>query len=72
MKELDLILKNIKNKEVLPIYFFHGEEAYFIDVAVKALEHNFLEEDEKAFNQTVTYGKIPLIRKCFPWQDSFR
>lgn len=57
MKELDLILKNIKNKEVLPIYFFHGEEAYFIDVAVKALEHNFLEEDEKAFNQTVAYGK---------------
>ncbi|MCU7613443.1 DNA polymerase III subunit delta [Chryseobacterium sp. GMJ5] len=57
MKELDLILKNIKNKEVLPIYFFHGDEPYFIDVAVKALEHNFLEEDEKAFNQTVTYGK---------------
>lgn len=57
MKELDLILKNIKNKEVLPIYFFHGEEPYFIDVAVKALEHDFLEEDEKAFNQTVTYGK---------------
>ncbi|WP_292011169.1 DNA polymerase III subunit delta [Chryseobacterium sp.] len=57
MKELDLILKNIKNKEVLPIYFFHGDEAYFIDVAVKALEHDFLEEDEKAFNQTVVYGK---------------
>lgn len=57
MKELDLILKNIKNKEVLPIYFFHGEEPYFIDVAVKALEHDFLEEDEKAFNQTVVYGK---------------
>lgn len=57
MKELDLILKNIKNKEVLPIYFFHGEEPYFIDVVVKALEHDFLEEDEKAFNQTVTYGK---------------
>ncbi|MCX8530942.1 DNA polymerase III subunit delta [Chryseobacterium luquanense] len=57
MKELDLILKNIKNKEVLPIYFFHGEEPYFIDVAIKALEHDFLEEDEKAFNQTVTYGK---------------
>lgn len=57
MKELDLILKSIKNKEVLPIYFFHGEEPYFIDVAVKALENDFLEEDEKAFNQTVTYGK---------------
>lgn len=57
MKELDLILKNIKNKEVLPIYFFHGDEPYFIDLAVKALENDFLEEDEKAFNQTVVYGK---------------
>ncbi|KQR94827.1 DNA polymerase III subunit delta [Chryseobacterium sp. Leaf180] len=57
MKELDLILKNIKNKEVSPIYFFHGDEPYFIDVAVKAFENKLLEEDEKAFNQTVTYGK---------------
>lgn len=57
MKELDLILKNIKNKEFLPIYFFHGEEPYFIDVAVKSFENDVLEEDEKAFNQTVVYGK---------------
>ncbi|MDN5396024.1 MAG: DNA polymerase III subunit delta, partial [Chryseobacterium sp.] len=32
-------------------------EPYFIDAAVKVLEHDFLEEDEKAFNQTVVYGK---------------
>ncbi len=57
MKELDLILKNIKNKELLPIYFFHGEEPYFMDVAVKSFENDVLEEDEKAFNQTVVYGK---------------
>ncbi len=57
MKELDLILKNIKNKELLPIYFFHGEEPYFMDVALKAFENDVLEEDEKAFNQTVVYGK---------------
>ena len=57
MKELDLILKNIKNKEFLPIYFFHGEEPYFMDVAVKSSENDVLEEDEKAFNQTVVYGK---------------
>ena len=38
MKELDLILKNIKNKEFLPIYFFHGEEPFFMDAAVKAFE----------------------------------
>ena len=57
MKELDLILKNIKNKELLPIYFFHGEEPFFMDVALKSFENDVLEEDEKAFNQTVVYGK---------------
>ncbi len=57
MKELELIFKNIKTKEFLPIYFFHGEEAYYIDAAVKALETDVLTEDEKAFNQTVVYGK---------------
>ena len=29
----------------------------FIDAAVKALENDVLTEDEKAFNQTVVYGK---------------
>ena len=57
MKELELIFKNIKTKEFLPIYFLHGEEAYYIDAAVKALENDVLTEDEKAFNQTVVYGK---------------
>lgn len=57
MKELDIILKNIKNKELLPIYFFHGEEPYFMDVALKSFENDVLSEDEKAFNQTVVYGK---------------
>ena len=57
MKELELIFKNNKTKEFLPIYFFHGEEAYYIDAAVKALENDVLTEDEKAFNQTVVYGK---------------
>lgn len=57
MKELDLILKNIKNKELLPIYFFHGEEPFFMDVALKSFENDVLTEDEKAFNQTVVYGK---------------
>lgn len=57
MKELELLLKNIKNKAFLPIYFFHGEEPYFIDVATSALENGVLSEEEKAFGQTVVYGK---------------
>lgn len=57
MKELDSILKSIKNKTFSPIYFFHGEEPYYIDVAVKSFENDILTEDEKAFGQTVVYGK---------------
>lgn len=57
MKELDSILKSIKNKELLPVYFFHGAESYYIDLPVKHLEQDVLEEDEKAFNQTVAYGR---------------
>lgn len=57
MKDLENILKSIKNKAYQPIYFFHGEEPYFIDIAVKSLENDILTEDEKAFNQTVVYGK---------------
>ena len=57
MKEINQILKNIKNKELLPVYFFHGTEAYYIDLAVKHLEQDVLEEDEKAFNQTIVYGR---------------
>ena len=57
MKEIDIILKNIKNKELLPVYFFQGDEAFYIDLAVKHFEQDVLEEDEKAFNQTVAYGR---------------
>ncbi|MFC6268830.1 DNA polymerase III subunit delta [Frigoriflavimonas asaccharolytica] len=57
MKELNSVLKSIKNKELLPFYFFQGEEPYYIDTVLKAFENDVLSEDEKAFGQTVIYGK---------------
>lgn len=57
MKELEVIFKSIKNKTLLPIYYFHGDEPFYMDLAVKAFENELLEEDEKAFGQTVVYGK---------------
>lgn len=71
MKELDSILKNIKNKELLPVYFFHGEEPYYIDVAVKSLENDVLEEDEKAFGQTVVYGKDTNVAEVISLAQQF-
>ncbi len=51
------LLKAIKSKEFSPLYLLHGEEAYFIDQLEAAIEANALQEHERAFNQTVVYGK---------------
>jgi DNA polymerase-3 subunit delta len=39
------------------LYFLHGEEAYFIDVISDCIENEVLNESERAFNQTIVYGK---------------
>lgn len=50
-------LKNLKAKKFEPLYFFHGEESFFIDELVKEIEQNALDEAQKSFNQTIIYGK---------------
>lgn len=78
MKDLENIFKNIKNKEFSPIYFFYGEEPYYIDLAVKELENNILSEEEKAFNQTIIYGKdtsyseILSLAKQYPMMGEYQ
>lgn len=49
--------QSIRQRKFSPVYFLHGEEAYFIDAIVALLEAQVLTETEKAFNQTVFYGK---------------
>lgn len=51
------ILKSIKNKDVKPFYFLSGDEPYFIDLISDYIEETVLDEAEKAFNQTIIYGK---------------
>lgn len=51
------ILSDLKNKKYSPIYFLHGSESYFIDLISDYIEENVLNEGEKAFNQTILYGK---------------
>lgn len=71
------IINDINAKNLQPIYLLHGNEAYFIDQIVEALE-NVLTPDEKAFNQTVTYGKdtevTELINMCkrFPMMAPYQ
>jgi DNA polymerase-3 subunit delta len=60
MKYSDII-QELKNKIYKPIYFLYGEEAFFIDKITDFISENVLSESEKAFNQTVLYGKDSKI-----------
>ena len=51
------LLKSIKTKDFKPLYLLHGEEPYFIDQLEAAIERHALQEHERAFNQTIAYGK---------------
>ena len=56
MSYTDLIQK-IEDKKFKPIYFLCGEESYFIDAVMNAIDDHALDESQKAFNQITLYGK---------------
>lgn len=41
----------------MPLYLLHGAEPFFIDRLAGYIEQHALRDDEKAFNQTIVYGK---------------
>ncbi len=57
MVEALKIVNDIKGGVIKPIYFFMGEESYYIDKLTEYIEDTILTEDEKGFNQSVLYGK---------------
>jgi len=57
------IVNEIKQGNIRPIYFFMGEEPYYIDKLTEYIEDNILSEDEKGFNQMVLYGKDVSIEE---------
>jgi DNA polymerase-3 subunit delta len=54
---LEEILKQFTSKQLKQVYFFAGEESYFIDILTEKAENLILSDAEKSFNQTVFYGK---------------
>jgi DNA polymerase III subunit delta len=51
------ILNDWKNKLYKPVYWFEGEEDYYIDKLVDHAEKHILSEAEASFNLTVFYGR---------------
>jgi DNA polymerase III subunit delta len=56
------ILQDLQRKIYKPIYLLHGEESYYIDEITNYISQNVLAESEKAFNQTILYGKDSNVR----------
>jgi DNA polymerase III subunit delta len=50
-------LKEIRAKQIKPLYFIYGDEPYYIDLLADELEAKVVPEAEKGFNQFVIYGK---------------
>lgn len=50
------IVKNIKAKDLKPIYWLQGDETYFIDQVTDAAA-TILTPEERDFNETILYGK---------------
>lgn len=78
MKEVNQILLDLKRKIFKPVYFFCGEEAYYIDLLSDYIEQNALDEADREFNQNVVYGKdvdltsILGLAKQFPMMSDYQ
>ena len=74
----DQILGDLNNKIYYPVYFFSGEEPYYIDTLSNYIEKNVLDEQEKEFNQTVVYGQdvkvldLISIARRFPMMANYQ
>lgn len=51
------IVNELKKKIYKPVYILSGDEHYYIDVISDFIADDVLSDSEKAFNQTVVYGK---------------
>ncbi len=66
------IITDLKDKKYAPVYFFEGEEPYFMDQISHFILEHVLPEEEKGFNQLIWYGKdlsidtIMTAAKRFP------
>ncbi len=54
---VEKIIAAWKKKQFKPVYWFQGEEEYFIDKLIDYAEHHILPESEASFNLSVFYGK---------------
>jgi DNA polymerase-3 subunit delta len=53
----DEFTKSLQKGDIAPLYYFHGDEPYLIDRAVKSLLNLTVSPDSRDFNLNIFYGK---------------
>lgn len=72
------IISDLKKKIYKPVYFLTGDESYYIDKIADYIADFVLEESEKAFNQSILYGKdvdVPAVinaARRFPMMANYQ
>lgn len=71
-------MSSLRKREFSPIYFFDGDEPFFIDKLTDYIAGNVLSEGEREFNQSVLYGRdispedlIPIVKR-FPMMAEYQ
>src|SRR5690606_1474541 len=57
MSNTNTIIKAWESKKFKPVYWFEGEEVYYIDELINYAETSILPEAEASFNLSIFYGK---------------
>lgn len=66
------IQRDILSDKAAPVYVLMGDEPFFVDLITDFIEENVLSEADKAFNQTIVYGRdvsmdqVLNVAKGFP------
>jgi DNA polymerase-3 subunit delta len=55
--EIDQVISDWKKGDFKPVYWFEGDESYYIDKMIDFAERNILTEDQQSFNLSIFYGK---------------
>lgn len=72
------IIEDLSRRNFKPVYFLFGEETYYIDLITEYAIKNILKEEEKAFNQTILYGRdvdaraIANAAKRYPMMSDYQ
>lgn len=72
------IVRNLGNKIFAPVYFFHGEEPWYIDQLTDLIEDSILDAATRDFNQSVIYGydvtprEVVDLARQFPMMGNYQ